>query len=391
MQPRSVLPYRDEALKKLQKKLHVTKLVKEERDKDPAYALELPHEIGLKLTNRCDLRCAHCFQWNEEGYHNHLEKQEVKKDGDLDINIIKELLEKTRTHKANLYLWGGEPLMYSHWDELVQLLKADPRDTVICTNGLSIKRKLNDLVSISEGLTILISIEGLEAQHDNLRGKNTYRKIMAGVEELLQLQAAGIYKGFISVAAVVSDELVPHLFDFCMSFEEKGIDTLYINYPWYIPDDVAFGMDELFKEKYGWMGTDRGWMNSWHSFHFKVNSELHGALMEQLEMIRNKNWKMRVRFQPELEDNEVMGFIEGSTKPGQHRTRCLGISNRIDLMPNGVVTPCKKFPEFIVGNMNSASLEEVWQGEGFKKFRTLHNNTLMPICSKCEILYMNGI
>ena len=32
-------------------------------------ARPLPEEIAFKLTNRCDLRCAHCYQWGEQGHH----------------------------------------------------------------------------------------------------------------------------------------------------------------------------------------------------------------------------------------------------------------------------------------------------------------------------------
>ena len=27
----------------------------------------LPDVVGVKLTNRCNLRCKHCYEWNEQG------------------------------------------------------------------------------------------------------------------------------------------------------------------------------------------------------------------------------------------------------------------------------------------------------------------------------------
>lgn len=369
----------------------MTKLCAEEREKDPTFALELPYEIGLKLTNRCDLRCTHCFQWNDEGYHKHLDKPEVKKEGDLSIDIVRHLFETTRASKSLLYLWGGEPMIYTHWNELVELLAEDPRETVICTNGLSIKKHLDSLLRISENLTVLVSVEGPEEQHDKLRGKNTFRRIMDNLNTLLEAQAQGLYHGYVSIAAVFSNDLIPRLYEFCDYFDDKGIDTLYINYPWYIPEEAAAQMDAFFRDNFAWMGTDKGWRNTWHSFDFHLSPELLDVLFDQLEMIGQRNWNIRIRFQPELDPQDVKGFVEGDAKPGQKRTRCLGISNRIDLLPNGKVTPCKKFTEFIVGDLNHNTLTEVWHGEDFRKFREIHNNTLMDICSKCEILYANGI
>jgi MoaA/NifB/PqqE/SkfB family radical SAM enzyme len=86
---------------------------------------DLPEEVAFKLTNRCDLRCAHCYQWNDGGYHRGLAPG--AKGGDLDLAIVERVLEATRVRKSNVILWGGEPLVYRHWDGLVELLAEDPR------------------------------------------------------------------------------------------------------------------------------------------------------------------------------------------------------------------------------------------------------------------------
>lgn len=390
MQPKTHLAYTTGGLKKIYRKVQMLRQCDKERATDPTFALALPQEIGLKLTNRCNLRCTHCFQWDATGYHHTLDKKELGKEGDLDIEIVRELLHKTSSINSSLYLWGGEPTLYAHWNELVAMLAEDPRDTVICTNGVTLQHQMDSLVKISECLTVLISIEGPEAVHDRIRGKNTYRKIMDNLQSLLKLQREGVFKGILSVEAVISDDLIPHLYDFCNHFEALQINTLFLNFPWYIPENVAAEMDEFFQSRYGWMNTDRGKANSWHSFDFRISSALVPELKAQIERIMQKTWNIRLRFHPELKD-DMVDFIEGSTQPAQQKTRCLGISSRIDLLPGGKVTPCKKFPEFVVGNLNESSLEEVWQGDGYKRFRGTHGNELMSICSKCEILYANGV
>lgn len=391
MQPHNISSYKARALQRMKRKLAATKQCNKERDTNPGYAMPIPFEVGLKLTNRCDLRCEHCFQWNDNGYHYHMEKKEIDRSGDLSIDIIRDVFEFTKPTDAMLYLWGGEPLIYQYWNELVELLRNDPRETVVCTNGLSIVKKIDDLCSISENLTVLVSIEGLEEQHNKLRGKNTFKRTMQGLDLLLEKRLLGEYQGMISVAAVLSDDLIESLYEFCSYFEEKNIDTLYINFPWYIPDDVAFGMDDFFRERFSWMGTDRSFRNSWHSFDFHVDPAKFELLKRQLQRLSEKSWNLRIRFQPDLDEQEMIDFLKGGTKPGQKKTRCLGISNRLDILPNGTVTPCKKFIEFSVGNLYDNNLQDVWTGIPYNKFRELHNNTLMPICSKCEILYMNGV
>lgn len=391
MQPKTTLQYTQNGVQKIHRKINAVKACARGREADPAFALDVPHDIGLKLTNRCNLRCTHCFQWDIGGYHHALDKIELKKEGDLSIDIIKEILQKTKDVKASLYLWGGEPTLYAHWDELVDLLVEDPRETVMCTNGVAIQGQIESFLKISENLTVLFSIEGSEEIHNNLRGKGTYTKIMGNLNRLLDLQRSGAYKGNVSVEAVISDGLIPQLYDFCEHYEAMGIDSLFLNFPWYIPEAVANDMDEYFESKYGWMQTNKGKGNSWHSFDFRISNSMVDELKAQVQRILDRKWNIRIRFHPDLNGEELNAFIDGDARPAQGKTRCLGISSRIDLLPNGTVTPCKKFPEFKVGNMKGKTLEEVWNGEDYRKFREAHNNELMSICSKCETLYANGL
>src|ERR1700757_4556315 len=46
----------------------------------------LPDEVSFKLTNRCNLRCHHCYQWGDDGHHKTLEADERNRD--LDINVV---------------------------------------------------------------------------------------------------------------------------------------------------------------------------------------------------------------------------------------------------------------------------------------------------------------
>ncbi len=106
-------------------------------------ARPLPDEVAFKLTNRCDLRCEHCYQWNAKGYHHGAAS------GDLPLAVIEKVLVATRAPKSNVYLWGGEPLVYREWDGLVDLLEREERWTSICTNGTQLQRRFDSLLRIS--------------------------------------------------------------------------------------------------------------------------------------------------------------------------------------------------------------------------------------------------
>ena len=66
-------------------------------------ARPLPDEVSFKLTNRCNLRCHHCYQWGDDGHHHTLEADE--RDRDLDIRVVAKVLDATRQRGANVFLW----------------------------------------------------------------------------------------------------------------------------------------------------------------------------------------------------------------------------------------------------------------------------------------------
>jgi uncharacterized Fe-S cluster-containing radical SAM superfamily protein len=150
---------------------------------------ELPDEIAFKLTNRCNLRCKHCYQWNEQGHHRDLTRSEQRRD--LDFAIIEKVFAATRERRSNVYLWGGEPLIYGDWDRLAGLLERDPRWTSMCTNGIGIESRLESILRISERFEILFAVEGFREEHDAIRGKSTWDRTMRGLDLLLEEKRQG--------------------------------------------------------------------------------------------------------------------------------------------------------------------------------------------------------
>lgn len=48
------------------------------------------------------------------------------------------------------------------------------------------------------------------------------------------------------------------------------------------------------------------------------------------------------------------------------------------------------FPEFKVGNINEGNVKEIWHNDTITKCREKIGCGLMPICSKCILLYLHG-
>ena len=240
----------------------------------------LPEEVAFKLTNRCDLRCDHCYQWNKKGYHHGLSG------GDLDLTVVEKVLVATRSLRSNVYLWGGEPLVYRYWDGLVDLLEREQRWTSICTNGTMLERRLDSLLRISDRLELVIAIDGLEEEHDGLRGQGTFRRMIGGLRALVSAKRAGRYRGEITVNSVFQDAMIGRLYDLICFLQDEGVDTVYCSFPWYISEETSARMDAHVAAHLPWLTLPgAGRQPSWYSYTFRLDPAWEDALRADLARI----------------------------------------------------------------------------------------------------------
>jgi radical SAM protein with 4Fe4S-binding SPASM domain len=70
---------------------------------------------------------------------------------------------------------------------------------------------------------------------------------------------------------------------------------------------------------------------------------------------------------------------------------CSMASHYLKINPNGSVYPCCRAPgELIMGNALETSVQEIWNGEKFKRFRrSMHSGDYPECCSTCDVLIDN--
>lgn len=389
MQPKTKVRYDTKELKILKRTIKDISIPLKERKSNPRYAAELPDIVGIKVTNNCNLRCKHCYEWGEKGYHMNMDKKEQQMD--IDITLFEKVLNETKKIKSRLYLWGGEPLCHKEFDKIADMLAEDPREVAMCTNILLLDKHLDSLIKISDNLDILIPIEGFEEAHDSIRGKGNFKKVVESVKLLMDLKKKGIYKGKISIHTVINDNICNNMYDLLEFFENLGVDMVLLAYPWYISEKTACKMDKYFNDNFYWLEEANKKENkSWHCFTYKISSESLGSLKEQIKKICSKVWNTRIRFQPDLDIEDIESFAFGAEVERFKDRKCLAVSNRMDILADGSVASCKYFSEFTIGNINDRSISEIWHSEEYGRIREVTNSGISPVCSKCNLLYLHG-
>lgn len=127
---------------------------------------------------RCNLKCIHC------NVNSGPERTET-----LNLLTLKNILEKESFDSiVEVNITGGEPFLYKNLDNLLDLISSYfPKTKVsISTNGTCIntdilKKHRNKITSVN------VSVDGMEAEHEIMRGKGTFNKAMKGVKTLIDL------------------------------------------------------------------------------------------------------------------------------------------------------------------------------------------------------------
>lgn len=165
-----------------QKLLQIQKCLSKDIYYNKNLFLKSPIKIQWKITNKCNLRCKHCYLG--ELSQRTLTNEELLKIATKIINSG--ILEITIT--------GGEALLVDNLFEIVNEFVKNKIYVKIFTNGTLLipflnEIKNNDLLSqFRKYVTFSISVDGLENTHDKIRGTGTFKKVDASLKFLSDLK-----------------------------------------------------------------------------------------------------------------------------------------------------------------------------------------------------------
>ena len=124
------------------------------REGSPACFSDMPLEVHWVLTNACNYRCSYCFQ-QKRGYT----------DDSCSMEQLKTAVEHIASSNRPSYqisLLGGEPTMFPHLAELIDLLDQRLGERIevlrILTNGSFLEKQLYMIVKAARHMRIVVTI-----------------------------------------------------------------------------------------------------------------------------------------------------------------------------------------------------------------------------------------
>lgn len=139
-------------------------------------------EIWFHLTDTCNLSCRHCLFGSSPAKTDSLNRQ-----------LLHGAIDQAAELGSHLYYFtGGEPFVYPDFCTTIgYVLNQHPaHHVVVLTNGLLLQEHLPQLTALdSSRLHLQVSLDGMEAEHDFLRGRGSYSRLQ---DNLSAATAAGL-------------------------------------------------------------------------------------------------------------------------------------------------------------------------------------------------------
>lgn len=137
--------------------------------------ISVPVRVYFELTERCNLSCKHCFVGSSP----------LSKNG-MSTSTIFSLLEDMKDAGViNIRFTGGEPTARDDWFDILNYAKSLGLVVSLSSNGVykDVDKTVSQVASL--GLEqVTFSIDGLEANHDHLRGHGSFKSLISTLEKL---------------------------------------------------------------------------------------------------------------------------------------------------------------------------------------------------------------
>ena len=283
----------------------------------------MPTDVSIITTYRCQMRCKMCDIWK---YPSDESKEITAKD--------LEILPKLKF----VNITGGEPFQRRDIEELVEVAFTKAPRVVISTSGWHYDRIIK-LAKRFPNIGIRVSIEGLEATNDHLRGRDGgYKKGISLLKELRQIGVKDIGFGM-TVSNLNHQDLIP-LYNISREMDLEFATAAFHNSFYFHKED------NMIDEKQA------------------VNADFEKLINRLLKENSPKAW-YRAFFNLGL-----INYING----GKRMLPCEAGTANFFIEPYGEVYPCNGLEDGIwkqsMGNIRDVkNFEEIWYSEKAQQVR----------------------
>lgn len=306
-------------------------------------------ELWIYYTLACNLRCKHCLVSAGKGLKDELTLQELK-------NLVDEGI---KLGVKRFYITGGEPFIKEGIFDLISYITTvKKRELIVLTNAtLFDDEKIKSLKKVKgPKLLLQVSLEGPNAEiHDQLRGKGSFDRAVAGIKKLIG----------IGITPIISTAIG--------KYNEKDIvaTSRYLS---------KLGIKE---HNVLWMHTKGRSLNNLNDLYLPSD-----RIAKAMKTLKKEYKEHEVIF-----DNVESLKVRVRTKRGRKNDLCNNCFEKVCVNSDGHVYPCASLNgdrQFDAGSIREKPLREIWLES--KVMDRGRNNSVQKKeeCRQCYLQYFCG-
>ncbi|PIC04055.1 hypothetical protein CS060_11675 [Anoxybacillus flavithermus] len=298
--------------------------------------LVVPVNVSMEVTNRCQLKCLHCF--NESG---------KKRKGEIEVDKFIELAKVfVEIGVHSFFITGGEPMLKKNVENLISFLGKHACTVTIASNGLLLRERILNILSTFPNIGVQVSLDGLEKNHDFIRG------------------VKGAFNRTVDNIGRMTEKRIPVSISFTMNDYNK--------------DDLE-GLIQLCRNL-NCLGVSIGLTSN--AGRAKTNEIPLKVARDFIDILQNFHRKYTTDdFYVGLDicEKKISKIMDNIAYPN----KCGAGYHEIHIMANGEVTPCPAISNIILGDVKQNDIFEILDISNLRRIMGIPS-PIRNICGDCQ-------
>lgn len=286
--------------------------------------------ITIELTHRCNLLCKFCYI-KESNYFKKME---------TDINQIKRFISQFK-EKKHFYITGGEPLISSHFIELLRYIKSLGHIAGFNTNGIYLNSKKANEISLINPEYVIFSVFGDKKTYTSLARtcKKNFSILYQNIKYFNSVKSKNTET---IISCVITPENVNKIKEIYNFTEKTESDRLLLEHLQFYYDSEIENYDI---KKFGHLIMKKS-----KKFNFSYKE-----FIKQIGFIINNKHGPKIDLRPAVPLNELKKYYSEFNK--KDKIKCSNI-NSIIVEPDGDIRLCMLYAKKI-GNISEFNISTI--------------------------------